>query len=531
MSNARFDQTFELFRREIYARTDQNKRLYSMPIDEALETGEVLGPARLNKESGEIQSLSFQFKFRRGDKVKICILNGGKLEPISNVPSTIVNVKFADIGIVRFSLSEPILDSNLDYFIVMDYNPNFDWSFRDKLMKNTGVRRKANLKAQFLDQMLDGLNSGQQNAIELILKNQFSGVIQGPPGTGKTEVLARLVEIAVANNFRVGILSFTNKAVDNALARVSETITEGVVRVGDPFRFEVPEGVDVIGQFSALKEFNVFGSTTHKFLLSAKRPAVDLIILDEAGQIPSYFLAGIKHACSNIVMIGDHHQLPPIMQVRSLKGCEPDCFSFYKKEQKDLPMLDTQYRMNETIQDWSSKRYYDGKLKAFHLNAKRDIFSNTHSLSFGETVINYHDQSRGSDKIARKVVEYAKEAKKIGNVNWSDIGIISPHRMHASHINKLIQEEMGVDVNNEIFADTVDRFQGREKEFIIFSVSDGLSDPAGFLNDYRRINVAITRAKSRFYVVSDYRPRDGEEFSDFLDWCKTQSWPGNKNAA
>ena len=300
------------------------------------------------------------------------------------------------------------------------------------------------------------------------------------------------------------------------------------MRVGSALKADIAAGVQIVPNLSSLKKFSVFGTTTHSFLLSKNRPAIDVLILDEASQIPSFFLPGLKHACSNIVMIGDQQQLPPVMRVSAFKDCEPDCFSTFKQELKDLAILDTQYRMNNTIQDWSSKRYYDGKLKAHESNATRDLFGVTNSRSFGDSIIKYHNQSIGSEMIAHQVVEYAKDAVETGHVKWEDIGIISPHRKHAAQINRCIQQELGPDVNSQIFADTVDRYQGREKEFVIFTVSDGLSDPADFLNDYRRINVAVTRAKSRFYVVSDYRLREGEEFSDFLKWCKESSESGDE---
>jgi DNA replication ATP-dependent helicase Dna2 len=531
LSGGKYDANFELYRREIIARYHHNKRLYEIPIDQAIDTGEVVGPARVVAETGEVQAVGFQFKLRKGDQVKLCVLQNGKLVPASGSAHSINKVVFADVGVVRFGLNTMGLDPQLEYFLVLDYNSAFDWSLRKTLMCNLGERRKADINPKYHPSRLEGLNSGQQNAIEAVLRNQFSGVIQGPPGTGKTEVLARLVEIAAVNQLRVGVLSFTNKAVDNALARIVKLVPEGVVRVGNALKADLAEGIKIVPNLGGLKKFSVFGTTTHSFLLSKNRPAIDIIILDEASQIPSFFLPGLKHACANIVMIGDDQQLPPVMRVGQFKDCAPDCFTTYKNELNAHTMLDTQYRMNETIQDWSSNRYYQGKLKAHERNAKRDIFSHTHTEAFGDSIINYHDQSRGSDMIARQVVEYAKAAKSTGHVNWEDIGIISPHRMHAAQINRRIQEEFGAHVNNEIFADTVDRYQGREKEFIIFTVADNLSDPAAFLNDYRRINVAITRARSRFYVVSDYRLRDGEEFSDFLDWCKTRSGTGNENAA
>lgn len=502
-----------------------------MPIDRAIETGEVVGPAKFVTDTGELQAIGFQFKLRKGDRVKICALVDGKLEPVYSSAASILSIASVDIGVVRFRLNPIKLDASLEYFMVLDYNGTFDWMLRSKLMKNLSIRKKQDLNVETIDSMFDGLNSGQQNAIETILKNQFSGVIQGPPGTGKTEVLSRLVEIAEANGLRVGILSFTNKAVDNALARIAKNMTQGVFRVGNLLKVDKSENVQVVESFSMLKSFSVFGATTHSFILSHNRPAVDIIIIDEASQIPSYFLAGIQHSCSNIVMIGDQHQLPPVMKVGNIKGCHPDCFSFYKEDQKELPMLDTQYRMNEIIQSWSSKRYYEGKLKPHSSNAKRDIFIEPGNTIFGQNTIRYHDQSRGSGNVAKNVLEYIYAAKKTNKIEWEDIGIISPHRMHAATINRMIQEEFGVEINNRVFADTVDRYQGQEKEFIIYTVADSLSDPSDFLNDYRRINVAITRARSRFFLVSDYRLREGEEFSDFLKWCKTESDAARKKAA
>jgi superfamily I DNA and/or RNA helicase len=375
MSGNEFNAAFELYRREIHARTHQNKRLYEMPIDEALLTGEVVGPSSLIEETGEIQAVScFQFKLRRGDKVKLCVLEDGKLVPLSNTSHTITNVRYVDVGAVRFKINALSLEPKLEYYLALSYDPVLDWTIRKRLQENSGQRRKADINANIDNKIMDGLNSGQENSIETVLSNQFSGVIQGPPGTGKTEVLSRLAEIAVANNLRVGVLSYTNKAVDNALERISKVIDEGVVRVVNEDKAESIDGVEFVEQFSKLKNFKVYGSTVHKFLLSMRRPPVDIIILDEASQIPSYFLAGIKHACSNIIMIGDHHQLPPIMQVDNYRMCPPDCFTYFKNQQDKLPMLDTQFRMNETIQDWSSVNYYDGKLRAYQDNAKRDVF-------------------------------------------------------------------------------------------------------------------------------------------------------------
>ena len=417
------------------------------------------------------------------------------------------------------------LDVQLEYFLVLDYNPIFDRILLNKIREINEFKNKVDINVKYPSDVMKNLNWSQQGSIDTILNNQFSGAIQGPPGTGKTEVLAKLVEIAVANDLKVGVLSYTNKAVDNALSRISKTIKDGVCRVGDPLKSDVANDVTLVKNFTTLNNYKVFGSTTHKILFAKRIPHVDVLFIDEASQIPSYFLPGIKNICCNIVMIGDQHQLPPILTVDISKEYEPDCFSLYRNEQKQLPMLNIQYRMNKTIQDWSSQRYYNGKLRPHYANTSRDIFLNTKSQFFGDKVINYDNGNGniGREKILNQIVHYIKEAKHLTGISWDEIGIISPHRKHACQVNRKIQEVLGPKVNELIFADTVDRYQGREKEFIIFTLSNEMREPAEFLNDYRRINVAITRAKSRFYVVSDFMPEKDGEFSSFLNWCISKS--------
>lgn len=521
---------FDLYRREINARIQQNKRLYSLSIEEAIASGNVLGPVKFDAETESFKVSGFQFKFRKGDTAKICLRSGRALVPISDEPLEIKDIRFSGIGFAsiipaKMGLASMIdIDPKFEYFLVKDYNPIFDRMLFKKIREIEKFSQKQNISVNFKSSFLDGLNFAQQNAIEYILRNQFSGTIQGPPGAGKTEVLSRIVEMAVSNNLKVGILSYTNRAVDNALERVSRVVKEGVFRVGKSDSFLDHKTILSTSLFSKLKDYKVFGATSHKFVFSSKFPQIDILILDEAGQIPSYFLPGIKAICSNIIMIGDHHQLPPIMTARTYKDQRSDCFSLYMEEQDERPMLEIQYRMNDVIQQWSSERYYEGRLKSHFSNANRDIFSDIDSPIFGKGVIHHQKESGGAEKIAREVVKYAFHAKNISGLNWDDIGIISPYRKHAGLINKCIQEQLGYETNDHLFADTVDRFQGMEKEFIIYSLCGEFSaGKDSFLNDYRRINVSITRAKSRFYLFTDDQNYGHGELGTFLNWCSQKS--------
>lgn len=121
-----------------------------------------------------------------------------------------------------------------------------------------------------------------------------------------------------------------------------------------------------------------------------------------------------------------------------------------------------------------------------------------------------------------------------GRMVPDQIGVIAPHRMHNGVILQALQDRLGVARGSSTQVDTVERFQGQEKEAILYSVgvfsaSEMNKDSGDFLADPRRINVAVTRARSRSVCLASKvlrraldagKPGSAErELADFLSWC------------
>ncbi|MGM0405972.1 MAG: IGHMBP2 family helicase [Thermoplasmatota archaeon] len=247
----------------------------------------------------------------------------------------------------------------------------------------------------------------------------------------------------------------------------------------------------------------------------------DLCVIDEATQAtePSCLIPLIKS--KKIIMAGDHKQLPPTIKNLQAKeeGLADTLFerliAMYGSKIKTL--LQVQYRMNEKIMHFSDYKFYDGQIKA-HESVKehtlddiidkipRDKFSDVidpkEPLVFMDTLGNMEERSRkGSNSKENPgesllVMEITKELLGCG-ISEVDIGVITPYDDQKENIKSRIDHE-----NIEI--DTVDGFQGREKEVIILSMTrSNNSGDIGFLKDLRRLNVSITRAKRKLIIIGD----------------------------
>lgn len=249
----------------------------------------------------------------------------------------------------------------------------------------------------------------------------------------------------------------------------------------------------------------------------------DICVIDEATQAtePSCLIPIIKS--KKLVMAGDHKQLPPTILNEKAKnmGLSNTLFerliSLYGKKIKTL--IQVQYRMNKKIMNFSNHLFYDGKLNAdesvkYHTlqdlikkqvdfnSPYKEIIDPSTPITLIDTSGRFPERTRkdstskenpGEAKLARNIVE--KILKK--GTTPEDIGIITPYDDQKDLlISKIDQERIEID--------TVDGFQGREKEIIILSLTRSNSEKnIGFLRDLRRLNVSITRARRKLIVIAD----------------------------
>ena len=249
-------------------------------------------------------------------------------------------------------------------------------------------------------------------------------------------------------------------------------------------------------------------------LLGGRR--FDLAVVDEACQStePAAWIPLLRS--DKVVLAGDPFQLPPtvISQEADREGYSVSLLErtmdLFGKEVSRL--LDVQYRMHRDIMDFSSEHFYDQKLIAHESVAAHRLCDQPHvsetefttePLRFVDTAGSGFDEELEPDGESRrnlgeaKVVERYVRGMLSSGVAPSEIAIITPY---AAQVRLLRQKlgETGVEI------DTVDGFQGREKEAVVISlVRSNAEGEIGFLLDERRMNVAMTRARRRLVIVGD----------------------------
>jgi predicted DNA helicase len=246
-----------------------------------------------------------------------------------------------------------------------------------------------------------------------------------------------------------------------------------------------------------------------KFL---KDKSFEVVFIDEAGQAtePSTLMPLIK--AKKAILAGDHKQLPPTILSEKAQELSFSLFERFTKLYPDFVyMLKVQYRMNKIIMDFPSKEFYNGNLIADKnvesITLSQILKSSPKSKILDDTPIVFIDtqgkfpekqkkdsQSKYNPEEAKLVKWIVEELLKLG-VSPKDIGVITPYKDQEDLLKKLLKN---------IEVQTVDGFQGREKEIIIISlVRSNKEGDIGFLEDLRRLNVALTRPKRKLIIVAD----------------------------
>ena len=235
----------------------------------------------------------------------------------------------------------------------------------------------------------------------------------------------------------------------------------------------------------------------------------DVAVIDEGSQAleAECWLAGLK--ADKLIFAGDHQQLPPTLMEDSPILSNTLFNRLAKQKEPFVSLLTRQYRMHENIMKWSSIEFYKGKLIADESVATgllkdlpgiekceitEEAFLFLDTCSFANECS--EEDSKFNEGEAKLAVEHL-ERLLLSGIKSCDIAIITPYNAQVSHLRSLI-------AHSEVEVGTVDGFQGREKQVIIISlVRSNDQGEIGFLKDYRRTNVAVTRAKRHVCVIGD----------------------------
>jgi DNA replication ATP-dependent helicase Dna2 len=385
-------------------------------------------------------------------------------------------------------------------------------------------------------------------------------LLVGPPGTGKTNLfLKHFVAATQAKGHEETILliAYTNRAVDEICGAVSLALQneEEFLRIGnsngcDPSYHknllqEIAKGAKNRQHLSDLIAARKVVVATVASILN--RPDIfklknfDRIVVDEASQVLEPMLISILNKAKRFVLIGDQKQLPAVVMQHEMPstliseglryiGITDFRHSLFERliaanmrKEALWGTLTHQGRMHPDLSDFINHAWYNGKLKIAALphQKEQEVFEKPHSKVFDARVA-FINVDRGGGLRPKsnlpealkavEVVEAILAQLKGGNAA-EEIGVISPYRSQNALIKSLLRKSQ-VGGASEIMVDTVERFQGSQRNFIVYSATVSSLAQLGFLAQSihlcidgvevdRKLNVAFTRARKHFTLIGN----------------------------
>jgi hypothetical protein len=435
---------------------------------------------------------------------------------------------------------------------------------------------------------LSAFSSANQDRRDLLLCRRVPErnecfLLVGPPGTGKTSVfLKEMVQSELQDNTsHILLLSYTNRAVDEicrALVDIHPNLP--FIRIGNELNCDsdfkkyllekqLRECKNRNEVTRVIQSCRIFTGTVASV---ANKPELfnlktfDLAIVDEATQLLEPHLLGIlcvrnregKNVIRRITMIGDHKQLPAVvLQNREESKVEEVLLnkmgmynlgdSLFERLYRQFVrlgwtefygQLTKQGRMHPDISDFPSRWFYEGKLNAVGLPHQKESWINRKRLCFHPVMpFRTEHSEKINRKEAEKVVAVCKNIQQDFFQNdepfsFEKIGIITPFRNQIALIRKCLQETGNSDFE-QITVDTVERFQGSQRDVIIYSFcikkeSQLLSLPNVLEeNDRiidRKLNVVLTRARKQLHIIgNEDLLRKNAIYNDLIEYIITLS--------
>ena len=244
------------------------------------------------------------------------------------------------------------------------------------------------------------------------------------------------------------------------------------------------------------------------------------LFIDEAAQAlePACWIA-IRKA-DRVILAGDHCQLPPTVKApEALRAGLGHTLmqTIVKNKPETVSLLKLQYRMNDEIMHFSSEWFYGGMLQSAPEVKYRSILDfdtpiewiNTEGMDCDEEFVGENYGRINKPEAELSIAQLKEYITKIGRERFLseriDVGLISPYKAQVQYLRRLVRNDAFFKPYRQaITINTVDGFQGQERDVILISlVRANEEGQIGFLNDLRRMNVAITRARMKLIILGD----------------------------
>lgn len=263
------------------------------------------------------------------------------------------------------------------------------------------------------------------------------------------------------------------------------------------------------------------------------------VVIDEAGQAlePACWIPILK--AKKVVFAGDHCQLSPTIKsnIAAKNGLSTTLLEkSVALHPEAVVLLEEQYRMNELIMGYSSKIFYQDKLKAHESVAHRVLTADEPALSFVDTAgCGFEEKSEGTSTVNPEEAVFLlkhltqlvqKLALTCTMENFPSIAVIAPYKQQIYVLKDLLLNAPELQLYAEnITINTIDSFQGQERDIVYIGLTRSNTDGViGFLSDIRRMNVAMTRAKKKLVVIGDSATLSRSDFyAGFIGYAEERN--------
>lgn len=431
-------------------------------------------------------------------------------------------------------------------------------------------------EAQFRESSL--LNASQNQAVAEILSNEAVTIVHGPPGTGKTTTLLEALDLLIQAGHKVVVTATSNAAVDHFTRKLIQKQVP-VLRIGNPGKIDeqilkhtIEGKLQLSNEQKLIKNLKSRAAEFRKMLHQYKRnfgkeereqrklilqevkniqkeiksvqayatekildqtsvvcgtpvalsdfsfskKGFDILVIDEAGQMLEPFFYLLTRDVSKVILAGDHFQIPPtvISNEAAKKGFNQSILEKLVEAGFPTNLLDTQYRMRESIAAFSSSYFYESRLVTpAHLADTGAHIAFYDMVGFGNQEQRGEENASLSNPEELQLIQLLIEQEQ---VDLSRTTFISPYSAQIELARKLFPKPIQIA--------TIDSYQGQENQTVIISlVRSNENHEIGFLKDYRRMNVAMTRAKERLIIVGDSATLSKDAFyAQFLDFIESK---------
>lgn len=342
--------------------------------------------------------------------------------------------------------------------------------------------------------------------------------IQGPPGAGKTFTGARMIVELVRAQKKVGVTAVSHRVIRNLMAEVVRAAAEERVPVRCMHRVSdkstkpaagIDEETDSGKAVTKIlnREYDVVGGTAWVWSKEDLARSVDVLFVDEAGQMSLANVLACAQSAENLVLLGDPQQLEQPQKASHPEGTELSALEYLLEGHDTIPdgrgvFLGETWRLHPSICRYTSELFYEGKLRPHLGLATQAVSGPTRYSGAGLFYVPVrHEGNRNSSEeeveevskivsdLLRPGVSWTNRHGQMRPVTLDDVLIVAPYNAQVSEIAERIP---GARVG------TVDKFQGQEAPVVIYSMATSSPEeaPRGmeFLFSRHRLNVATSRA-------------------------------------